>query len=125
MRKLRFRAWHTEQKRMIDVYGLGIDFLTENTLDGVDPCTNAFCGDDMNFLEIMQYIGVDDKNNTQVYEGDILWDSLTESEVKVVYDPNTAAYLSVGINDNWDNFFYELRFNELEVVGNIHERDSN
>lgn len=47
MRKLRFRAWHTEQKRMIDVYGLGIDFLTENTLDGVDPGTNAFCGDDM------------------------------------------------------------------------------
>jgi len=74
MRELKFRAWHTEKRRMFEVYGLGIDFVTENTFDGVDPGTNAFCGDDMNFIEIMQFIGIKDVEGADTYEGDIVGD---------------------------------------------------
>lgn len=84
-RQIKFRAWHTEQKRMFEVYGLGIDFVTENTLDRVDPGTNAFYGDDMNFIEIMQWTSLKTivrkdgftsegewKTTPYLYEGDVV-----------------------------------------------------
>jgi uncharacterized phage protein (TIGR01671 family) len=59
---------------MIKVYGLGPDFLTENTLDGVDEGTNCWHGDDMKFLIITQSTESFDKNGTEIYFGDIIND---------------------------------------------------
>lgn len=68
-----------------------------------------------------KYIGRNDKNDKEIYESDILWHSSSESHVKIKYDTSTCAYLCVGLNDAWDQFLYEFRFNDLEVVGNLHE----
>jgi len=72
MHRFKFRAWHSVQKRMIDVYGLGTDFVTENTLDGVDPGTNCWHGDDMEDLLVLQYVGLDDIEGNELAEGDII-----------------------------------------------------
>lgn len=143
-REIKFRAWHTEQKRMFEVYGLGIDFVTENTFDGVDPGYNAFANDDLNFIEIMQYTGLKDINGKYIYEGDIVrWGlGLTGSydaefrhryatvwidpdiQFKIIYYVHSVTLERVPTDDylfNYGNFAYQETELYLEVIGNIYE----
>jgi len=43
---------------MFEVYGLGQDFITENTMDGVDPGQNCFNGDELEDIVVMQWTGI-------------------------------------------------------------------
>lgn len=134
-RELKFRAWHIEQKRMIEVYGLGKDFITENTLDGVDPGTNAFCGDDMNFLKVMQYTGLNDKNGTEIYESDLLkilhGDPFAPETICVVVSTmgSFGVYPIDKETDVFGNkysgkmlsFYPDYTPETTEIIGNIHQ----
>lgn len=121
MDELKFRAWHSQQKRMIEVYGLGPDFITENTLDGVDPGTNAFMGDDFELLTVMQFTGLKDKNNVEIFKGDIL--QTEAGKIMVVgWKVNLASFIIR--RDGWafSHFFGEgCNPEDVEVIGNIYQ----
>jgi uncharacterized phage protein (TIGR01671 family) len=121
MRTIKFRAWHSEQKRMFAVYGLGSDFVTENTFDGVDPGINAFYGDDMNFIHIMQFTGRTDKNGKEIYDGDIIKEY--DEVVKVFYNDCTASFDIEYSGGDCDRLVYKDGHSEhsFEVLGNIYE----
>lgn len=143
-RTLKFRAWHTEKKRMFEVWGLGRDFISEDTLDGVDPGTNAFCGDDMNFIQITQFTGMLHQGKTEVYEDDILYDTIEYDHGDeviwyiITWIKEKCAFVFLtkqerkdydeqgfnAIERDFEGFYWELdqeSLNKMRLKGNIHQ----
>lgn len=102
MREIKFRAWNETTKKIMDWEELKEDMtetlhVFENGLADVPP--------------VMQYIGLKDKNNVEIYEGDIIkqakelgWFRTEVVEFKV------KEYCPFWINQN-----------TVEVIGNIYE----
>lgn len=106
---------------MIDVYGLGTDFVTENTLDGIDPGTNCWHGEDLKFITVMQFTGMKDQNGKVIYEGDIL-QTCTDKALVVSWSNKYASFV---LNRNgwaFSHWFGEsCEADDCIIIGNIHE----
>ncbi len=64
---------------MFPVYGIGLDFITEDTLDGVDPGTNCFSGHELEDIEVLRPTGlIHKKTNKEIYEGDVFRQEVEE-----------------------------------------------
>ena len=127
MRTIKFRAWITEAKQMIEHNVIDFnDFLHKTNLYG--SINHSYCGDDD---ILMQFTGLYDKNGKEIYEGDILfcheYDSSDTSRCIVQTFKNAV----VGFNNG--SFYYYPTGNmkqpnqllmyayKPEVIGNIYE----
>ena len=125
MRTIKFRAWITEAKQMIEHNAIDFnDFLHKTNLDG--SINHSYCGDDD---ILMQFTGLYDKNGKEIYEGDIL--NVGENLVcEIVYvDKNVEDYgdeihcafhAKVYIHNKTIPLDSYLK-NNCEIIGNIHE----
>lgn len=114
----KFRAWDKELQTMLDVSL--IDFkkrvlVGEHWKFGE---TNFMSFDD---IKLMQSTGLVDKNNKEIFEGDIV--QFFDSLYTVFYDISEGSYRLKPHDDRWVvdymcNFSSEESF---EVVGNIYE----
>jgi uncharacterized phage protein (TIGR01671 family) len=116
MRKIKFRAWDKEAKQMLSVRD--IDFC------GEEISTYGTQGDWIGFdyVELMQFTGMLDKNKKEIYEGDIV----------IVHDDND---LTGAIIWDKDELEYQIQVEnvctkmgcyysrELEIIGNIYESE--
>lgn len=121
--RYKFRAWHTGQKRMFEVYGLGIDFITEETMDGVDAGNNVFFDDDLNFIKIMQSTSLKDKNGVDIYEGDII--SYTQALFNAAQENYPKKVKVVEWNSlfgAWNIFETKAGEYDIEVIGNVYQQ---
>ena len=119
MREIKFRAWLKEKKEMIDnarpdFFCKQLHYLCGNSAGGQDVL-----GVSTEDIELMQYTGLKDKNNEEIYEGDIV--TLHNNKYKVIFNTEEARFV---LRD--DEFEMNIPFtnnnNErMEVLGNVYE----
>ena len=109
MRPIKFRIWNGETMVSPDYIDReGYAHWKENSI----PQSSN---------EVMQYIGLEDKNGVEIYEGDfILWPDGFVQEVKLDYD-----FELIDMTDEWCYGFkvhnYIDATHNVKVIGNIWE----
>lgn len=119
MREIKFRAWHKEKKIISEV--LGIDILHKEIFfsnGDVDYCEIS----DFKYIELMQYTGLKDKNEKEIYEGDIVKLRANHGIGVIKYSDEWGAFVIEYIKPRplavlGMNYYKE----DIEILGNIYE----
>ena len=118
MREIKFRAWHKDERRWINLNGFDIFFngcILEGMVDliyeqgNLKPYPLKVC-------ELVQYTGLKDQNGKEIYEGDIIKDDWRNSPRVVIF--TDACFMSDYKNGKSQEF---IDFEVSEVIGNIYE----
>jgi uncharacterized phage protein (TIGR01671 family) len=120
MRDIKFRAWDSRKKIMVELTLLGLQyrFYDDLTVYGVDLENGNVAKAKENKVPVMQYIGLKDKNGKQIFENDLV--EYNENLYQVEWDEETASFLLQGvIIAELESF--PIDEEDLLIIGNIYE----
>ena len=113
MREIKFRAWDKETGAMLDKDKYVLMWFRG---DGETVFDNA------ERFELMQYIGLKDKNDKEIYEGDIVKDTDSNYIGQVIFDLESLCFTTkFQSNELWGFVPRHGKDNHCEVIGNIYE----
>ncbi|AVQ26032.1 hypothetical protein C4N17_10505 [Fusobacterium periodonticum] len=113
MREIKFRAWDKINKDMFNVES--INFQERRVYK--DTVSYRKFED----IDLMQYTGLKDKNNKEIYEGDILFESFGERYYKVVFKNGNFRTEFEGYFDEYSFDLIDVVLDLCEINGNIYE----
>lgn len=117
MREIKFRAWDKDRKVMANVSN--INFLTGQVqMNAGGMHSERVSGDK---VILLQYTGLKDKYDIEIYEGDVLFHPLQGR--RKVYYPYSETVASYGLRNIDNGFGSTLQDSHAvwEVIGNIYE----
>ncbi|PIM93103.1 hypothetical protein CI111_02925 [Fusobacterium animalis] len=137
MREIKFRVYldkmyYQNEYVEYDTNLAGIDFLNKivtfaGYTDGEEEDSfERYSFDENNILykkdlKIMQYTGLKDKNNKEIYEGDILSDGNDEKPYKVIFENGSFRAEFEGDFEEYSFDLIDVVAQGCEIVGNIYE----
>ncbi|MCL4581419.1 hypothetical protein YWH7199_08420 [Fusobacterium nucleatum YWH7199] len=118
MREIKFRAWLKEKKIMGEV--LGIDILHKEIFFSNED-VDCYEHTDFKNIELMQYTGLKDMKEKEIYEGDILFESFREKYYKVIFENGSFRAEFEGDFEEYSFDLIDVVAQGYEVVGNIYQ----
>jgi len=109
MRKHKFRAWDTEEEKMLYEVDISSDgYVMKHEYGNYVGVVEE--------LIVIEYTGMQDMEGTDIYEGHICWDKRNECYGVIEFDEGKYVFV-------WDNIVEDLcEVNkEIEIDGNIFE----
>lgn len=120
-RDIKFRAWVKDRKAIFEV--VLINYVTKKVtylFERVGHLLNIR-HEKFNDIELMQYTGLKDKNNKEIYEGDILFESFGERYYKVIFENGSFRAEFKGDFEEHSFDLIDVAAQGCEIVGNIYE----
>ena len=134
MRKIKFKAWNKKTNKMdigVHIFINGVGIVWENKRKGFDDFD---CLSSTSDYILMQFIGIKDKDEKEIFEGDIIrfWLSRDDEDNPHPFSSPFRSFIGeIGFNDNFEieirNEVYEGKKSckkdlpKYEILGNIHE----